>query len=103
MAPGITIRVVRIRSRDVRTAGEPPTWPVGLRALTAAPVLDEAVELAMAEPIDAVAYASTSSAYAIGFDDEVAMLARLSRRTEIPVWGPVPRLCGRCGCSTLGG
>jgi maleate isomerase len=89
MAPGITIRVVRIRGNvgDARTAGEPPTSPVGLRALTAAPVLDKAVELAMAEPIDAVAYASTSSAYAIGFDDEVAMLARLSRRTEIPVVG----------------
>jgi maleate isomerase len=65
MAPGITVRVVRI-------AG-------------AGTALDEAVEL-VAE-VDAIAYASTSSAYAIGFDDEVAMLARLSRRIGIPVVG----------------
>jgi maleate isomerase len=83
MAPGITIRVVRIRE----STEEPPTSPVDLRTLTAAPVLDEAIELAMAEPFDAIAYASTTSAYAIGFDDEVAMLARLSRRTGIPVVG----------------
>jgi maleate isomerase len=55
--------------------------------LTAASVLDEAVERVVAQPIDAIAYASTSSAYAIGFDDEVAMLARVSRRTGIPVVG----------------
>jgi maleate isomerase len=89
MAPGITIRVVRIRGKvgGRRDRRERPTSPVGLRALTAAPVLDGAVELVLAEPIDAIAYASTSSAYAIGFDDEVAMLARLSRRTGIPVVG----------------
>jgi maleate isomerase len=86
MAPDITIRVVRIRGK-IEGAEEPPTSPVGLRALTAAPVLDEAVELAVAEPIDAIAYASTTSAYAIGFEDEVAMLARLSRRAGIPVVG----------------
>jgi maleate isomerase len=89
MAPGITIRVVRVpvKVAGAGTAGAPPTSPVGLRALTAAPVLDEAVELVLAGPVDAIAYASTSSAYAIGFDDEVAMLARLSRRTGVPVVG----------------
>ena len=89
MAPGITIRVVRIRPKvgAAGTAGDSPTSPAGLRALTATPVLDEAVELVVTKPTDAIAYASTSSAYAIGFDDEVAMLARLSRRTGIPVVG----------------
>ena len=89
MAPGITIRVVRIRRKVAAagTAGDRPTSPADLRALTAAPVLDEAIELVLTEPTDAIAYASTSSAYAIGFDDEVAMLARLSRRTGIPVVG----------------
>jgi hypothetical protein len=91
------------RSGGAGTAGEHPTSPVGRRALTVKPVLDEAVELVLAEPIDAVAYASTSSAYAIGFDDEVAMLARLSRLTGIRLWGPAPRLCERCGCSMLSG
>lgn len=89
MAPGITTRVVRVPV-DVggaETAAAPPISPVGLRALTAAPVLDEAVDLLLAEPVDVIAYASTSSAYAIGFDAEVAMLARLSRRTGVPVVG----------------
>jgi maleate isomerase len=69
------------------TSAEPPTSPVGLKALTAAPVLDEAVDVVLADQVDAIAYASTSSAYAIGFDREVAMLARLSRRTGVPVVG----------------
>lgn len=89
MAPGITVRVVRVPLQVASTgiAGAPPTSPLGLRPLTAAPVLDEAVELVLAEPVDAIAYASTSSAYATGFDDEVATLARLSRRTGVPVVG----------------
>jgi maleate isomerase len=70
MAPGITIRIVR----------------VAVKAAAAA-VLDEAVELVLAEPVDAIAYASTSSAYATGFDEEVATLARLSRGAGIPVVG----------------
>lgn len=89
MAPGITVRVVRVpvEVAGARTAGASPTSPVGLRALAAAPVLEEAVELVLAEPVDAIAYASTTSGYAIGFDGEVAMLARLSRRTGVPVVG----------------
>lgn len=89
MAPSIAIRLVRVpvKVAGAGTAEAPPTSPVGLRALTAAHVLDEAVELGFTDPIDAIAYASTSSAYAIGFDDEVAVLARLSRRTDVPVVG----------------
>jgi maleate isomerase len=89
MAPGMTIRVVRVPVEvgAAGTAGAPPTSPAGLRALTAPPVLDEAVELVLAEPVDVIAYASTSSAYALGFDGEFAMLARLSRRTGVPVVG----------------
>jgi maleate isomerase len=85
MAPGITVRVVRVpvEVAGAGTAGASPTSPVGLRALAAAPVLEEAVELVLAEPVDAIAYASTTSGYAIGFDGEVAMLARLSRRTGL--------------------
>jgi maleate isomerase len=41
----------------------------------------------MAEPIDAIGYASTSSAYVIGFHNEAAMLARIARRTGTPVAG----------------
>jgi maleate isomerase len=89
MAADITVRVVRVPVEvgDAETVAAPPTSPAGLRALTAASVLDEAVELVLAEPVDAIAYASTSSAYAIGYDGEVALLARLSERTGVPVVG----------------
>jgi len=90
MAPGqITIRIARVRAKAAGavTAAEPPTTPLGLRPLTTPQVLDEAVEALMAESVDVIGYASTSSAYVIGFDEEVAMFARLSRRTQAPVVG----------------
>jgi drug/metabolite transporter (DMT)-like permease len=65
--------------------GANPTTPAGLRALTAAPFLDEADELLGRGSVDAIGYASTSSRYAIGFDAEAALVARLSRRVGIPV------------------
>jgi maleate isomerase len=85
MAPGrLTTHVVRISS-DPGGAGGGPGSPAALRALTAPSVLDRAAELLLAEPVDVVGYASTTSAYAIGFDDEAAMVARLSRLAGVPV------------------
>jgi maleate isomerase len=56
-----------------------------LRALTAEAVLDDAVRTLLADSIDALAYASTTSAYAIGFDAETAMVSRLAARLAVPV------------------
>jgi maleate isomerase len=87
MAPGrLVTAVVRVSTETAAasvTSG-PPT-PVVARVLTAPPVLDDAAGRLAAGSIDVIGYASTSSAYAIGFDDEVAMVSRLSRRTGIPV------------------
>jgi maleate isomerase len=47
--------------------------------------LDEAAERLAARPIDVLAYASTSFAYAAGFDAEAALLSRLSRLVGVPV------------------
>jgi maleate isomerase len=81
MAPGcLAVHVVR-----VGTGGDPPTKPTALRALTAATVLDAAASTLPADSIDAVAYASTTSAYAIGFEAETALVSRLEARLEIPV------------------
>ena len=97
MAPGITIRVVRIRGKV--GASRASDLARGLRALTTAPVWTG--RRACRGGTDRCnRFASTSSAYAIGFDDEVAMLARLSTHGDS---GRRDLLCGRCGCSTLGG
>jgi maleate isomerase len=83
MAPGrIMTRVARISTKN---GGTPPTSPLGLRVLMTAPLLDGAAELLARGPIEVVGYASTSSAYAVGFDEETAMVSALSRRMRLPV------------------
>jgi hypothetical protein len=47
-----------------------------LRSLTAAPVLTEAATVFERAPVQIIGYASTTSAYAVGFDAEVAMVSR---------------------------
>jgi len=83
MAPGrIVTKVVRI---PVGGAGPPPTSALALRALTEPQVLDDAADALLVESIDVIAYASTTSAYAVGFCGEAAMVSRLSRRVGVPV------------------
>lgn len=87
MAPGrITIQVARV-STDAAggRVGTSPPAPADARTLTEPPILDDAADRLAAGPIDVIGYASTSSAYAIGFDDEAAMISRLWRRIGIPV------------------
>jgi maleate isomerase len=75
------------RIAHVGPVGDPPITPPSLRTLTAAAVLDAAAETLRSSPIDAIAYASTTSAYVIGFDAELTVLSRLAVRLEIPVLG----------------
>jgi maleate isomerase len=80
MAPGIVeTRVERI------SVGAASGSAADLRELTRPRFLDEAADAVAARGVDAIAYASTSSAYEIGFDNEVAMVSRLSRRVALPV------------------
>jgi maleate isomerase len=75
IAPGrVETTVVRVASDEV----------AGARTMTD-PRLDEAAESLAVGSIDVIGYASTSYAYAAGFDDEAAMVSRLSRRLGIPV------------------
>jgi maleate isomerase len=83
MAPGRVVTcVARVPADDVRA--DPTTLP-GLRALAASPVLDQAAATFERGSLDALGYASTSSAYAIGFDAEEELVARLAGRLGIPV------------------
>jgi maleate isomerase len=87
MAPG---RVVTCVARVSAEGAAPdlranPTTASGLRALATPHVLDEPADLLGRGVLDAIVYASTSSAYAIGLDTEAAVVSRLSRRTGMPV------------------
>lgn len=87
MAPGrLVTRVARVSTEaaDIDVEQAPPTRSVA-RIWTAPPFLDDAAEQLAADPVDVIGYASTSSGYAIGFDDETAMVARLSARAGVPV------------------
>jgi len=71
--------------RVVHLADSEPTGTAPVpRALTAPAVLDPAVEKLPDDSLDAVAYASTTSAYVIGFDAETAMSARIAARLALP-------------------
>jgi hypothetical protein len=52
--------------------------------LTAPPLLDDAERLA-ASSIEVIGHAPTSSAWAIGLDDEAAMVRKAGGRTGVPV------------------
>jgi len=86
MARGRVItRVARIREPD--GDGAPPTSPSGLLALTVPSVLDDAAAAFGGGSVDAIGYASTSTAYALGADAEAAVLERISQRWGLPVAG----------------
>jgi maleate isomerase len=74
--------VARVSAAGV---GADPTTPSGLRALTTPPFLDEPADMLARSTLDVVVYASTSSAYAIGPDEEAAVVSRLSARLGLPV------------------
>jgi maleate isomerase len=83
MAPSrIVTCVVRVPADDVRAD---PTTLSGLRALATSPALDQAAATFGQSSLDVLGYASTSSAYAIGFDTEEELASTLSRRLGIPV------------------
>jgi Arylmalonate decarboxylase len=87
MAPGRVVTCVARISSDGAAVGvgATPTTLSGLRALTAPRFLDAAADMLGRGSVDVIGYASTSSAYAIGFDAEAAVVSRLSQQVGIPV------------------
>jgi maleate isomerase len=84
MAPGwVRVEVARIWNAPSRTyAG--PTSADGLRTRAGAAVLDEAAS-ALLPAAEVLAFASTSSGYALGHDEEFALVKRLHERWGVPV------------------
>jgi maleate isomerase len=85
MAPGrVRVEVSRIRNAASCASGNAgSTSADGLRTQTGAAVLDEAASALPA--VDVLAFASTSSGYALGHDEELALVKRLHERWEVPV------------------
>ena len=85
MAPGrLATRVVRVTAE---ASGRPPSAAAldEITAATAAPILKRAAGQLLTGPVDVIGYASTTSAYTIGFDAEMIMTSRLSQLTGRPV------------------
>jgi maleate isomerase len=86
IAPGlVATQVARISVPGVVASSGGTPQPTGLRELATPDALEEAATAFAPGSIDAIAYASTSSAYTLGFDTESAMVAELSSRLGLPV------------------
>jgi maleate isomerase len=67
---------------EVSRTGPPVSFAEGLRALATPSVMNEAVSALGS--VDVLAFASTSSGYAIGYDAEAALLDGLRERWAVP-------------------
>jgi maleate isomerase len=89
MAPGrVVTDVVRVPTESglVDTGTGPPTTADELRALTEPAVLAAAAGM-LARPLDVAGYASTTSAYSVGFAREAELVETLSALLGVPVAG----------------
>ena len=75
---------VRTEVSRIHPRSDPPTVPEGLRALATPAAINEAAS-ALLDGVEVLAYASTSSGYAIGYDAESALRERLRERWNVPV------------------
>ena len=97
MAQGrVTALLARIHPPDSAAQPEaaPPSTASGLRALTRPPALDRAAAQFRGGPVDAVAYASTTSGYALGHRAEAALLQHLRQLCGVPVAGSASAAVG---------
>jgi maleate isomerase len=62
-----------------------PASSSDLRLRTTPAYLDHAATQLLSDALDVIGYASTTSAYVLGFDAELAMVTRLAESTRLPV------------------
>jgi maleate isomerase len=77
--------VTRVAHVTRAATGDNPTSPAALRMLTIAAHLDRTAKTLLTDALDVIGYASTTSAYVIGFAAEVAMISRLAQLTGLPI------------------
>jgi maleate isomerase len=96
----LTVVLARVRPAGADAAWAPPTSAAGLRALADPSTVDHAAAEFRSGSVDVVAYASTTSGYALGHEGEAALVAGLSRSCGVPAVGSGPaavaalRACG---------
>jgi maleate isomerase len=91
LAPGrVTVVVARVRPAGAGGSWTPPTSAAGLRALADRSTVDRAAAPFRTGSVDVVAYASTTSGYALGPDGEAALVADLGRSCGVPAVGSGP-------------
>lgn len=73
-------------SRTESPGAEPPTSLADLVARTTPAVLDESVSRLPVAALDVLVFASTSSGYAIGYDEESVLVQRLGERWSMPAF-----------------
>ena len=89
LAPdGVSIHAARVSFGGYRPGGvmDPTIAGNAVRAFADPPAVDDAAEMLAMAPLDAIVFAFTSSSYARGAADDVALKSRLEARTRgIPV------------------
>ena len=86
IAPGhVVTRVVRVTGNRQGGGDGGPASATALLAAAELPVLERAARELVGNGVDVIGYASTTSAYVIGFGAESAIVSRLSQLTGLPV------------------
>lgn len=80
----LDVVVARVERRG-DTTPMPPTAATELRALATLAALRPAVESLREASVDVIAYASTTSGYAIGYASEVSLVGRVQELAGVPV------------------
>jgi maleate isomerase len=88
MAPShvrTTISRIRAAGSNRDAAAPPPGTADDLRALATHEAIDEAVAAFAPGSVDIIGYASTGTAYALGYKAEARLVERVSKRWAVPV------------------
>jgi maleate isomerase len=86
MAPGrVTTVVARVRPPGADASWTPPSAASGLRALAAASTVDRAAAPLRTGSVEVVAFASTTSGYALGHRAEAELVHGLAQSCGVPV------------------
>ncbi|MDX6283435.1 MAG: maleate isomerase [Kribbellaceae bacterium] len=81
----LNVVVARISRLDDDTVSQPPSKAADLRTLATASAMRSAVESLREASVDVMAYASTTSGYAIGYAAEVSLVRQLGELAGVPV------------------
>jgi maleate isomerase len=83
MAPGqVAVSIALIQSRR---GSHDPAAPAALAGLAVKPLVDDAADQLLREPVEVIGYASTTTGYVVGADAERDMMTSLAQRTGLSV------------------